>query len=152
MPTRTWDCLNRNCRARFDAGEDYPICPNCASSRLKWVPTQVNIAKASPTIDKDLRDLTEIFGLTDYKTPARGEAVKKIAPQVRTEPWTPQQGWTIPLVKDANGAPVATCAPSGMTSRVKGSVSDRPARFTPTQFAGGPVPVVEAAHRPKRSA
>jgi hypothetical protein len=151
MPTRTWDCLNRNCRRRFVTDIEYPECPRCQSVKLKWVPQAFAIAAKSPQVDRDVRDLADRFGMTDIASPVRGEPAKKPLPAgVTTRDMPLAQGWNAKVPVDQNGNVITSCVPTGMTSKVQMPMrSGGSSRFEGTQLGGRPVPIVEAAHRPR---
>jgi len=153
MPvTRTWECLNRNCRHVFNAQGDYPACVRCRGIRVKWRPVPVAIARTAPSVDRTVRQLTETQGIDNYNSARRGVAVAQ--PKAKqnaagTAPFTPMQGWTGNINVDKNGKPLASCVTTGVTAPLPiakmgqvGKVQGKNEKFD------DPKPQFEARHRP----
>ena len=74
--TRSWACLNRNCKHEFDSGLEAPLCPSCGGSPCKWVPKAVNIGKVAPSIDNNLARLASEHKFSNLVSAKEGEQAR----------------------------------------------------------------------------
>jgi len=131
---RSWQCMNRNCRATFDAWRDYPRCPKCKCVRTNWIPGGGHIGgERSGFIDKTLKELAGAYGMTNMNTGLReGE---RAMPALRQPPaaapsdqmqFAPGFAGT-PYTIDNNGRVRAVCMPSTIpaTAKVKAATEKR---------------------------
>lgn len=115
---RTWICQNGRCARQFDSWEPNPACPMCGCVRVGWVPAGGHIASgATKTADAELRNLAEVFRMKDINSAARDErAMPKLPAAPPADPSVPAMtfapGFSAPVARTKNGAPVATCSPS----------------------------------------
>jgi hypothetical protein len=122
---RTWVCQNKNCRATFDAWEDYPKCPTCRCVRTAWLPAGGNIIGAARTADRELRALADAYGMTNINTSAReGE---RAMPALKQRPAVQQSnlqqfgpGFVAPPYQiDSAGQVRGVCVPSAVNVNFK---------------------------------
>lgn len=88
---RTWRCLNARCTRSFDAWEPNPTCPSCQCVRVEWQPAGGHIGGAAKGAEKELRELADIFRMTDMNSAEEGRAAKK----VNLPPATPANGGNV---------------------------------------------------------
>ncbi|HZP77542.1 MAG TPA: hypothetical protein VFB45_15465 [Pseudolabrys sp.] len=164
MVTRTYACLNRNCRNEFDSEANHPSCPRCKGLRVKWVPKGFAIMKKAPGYDATIRTLTDRAGLTNMNEPRHGE---RAAPHryegPRAAKFEERQigSFRGKVGIASNGSPVASCEPNGMSQRVTANVApNQTQKFTPSAAVpvrqgdrtvmaplGGPKAQVVARHK-----
>ena len=153
MPLRTWDCLNRNCKKRFNSTEEYPPCPRCRGARVKWVPVSFAIQTQAKKIDTNLRGLADDYGMTDIKSTREGESQRGYTPPkgVPTIPYAPGTDWAANIPVDKNGTPIVSCVPAkAPPTKIKG-VGGAP-RYASGERLSGPTPQFEARHNPTKGA
>lgn len=162
MILRTWGCLNRNCRHEWTGEGDHPPCPACGSLKVKWIPNGFAILKKAPGYDKTIRSLTDRAGMTNMNDPRPGERAKPrpAIPSAAKFQDITVGGYGGKVGLDANGKPVPTCLPNGMSDRVSvqtgGKFSDGAVSVPVRQGdrvvqapLRGPTPRVVAKHTPK---
>jgi len=151
MVIRSYTCLNRNCRNEFDSSEDHPPCPRCRGLRVQWLPRPVNINSRgrAAAIDKTVRELVEAHGMTDFRSPQRGESVMKRPtppPSGEAHAFEPQPGWRINMPDSAmQGRGHAVCATTGVTAKVAVPFD----RAVPASKTLGAASRIEGSYRPK---
>jgi hypothetical protein len=108
------------------------------------------ITEAARAADRDLRALSEAYGMTDINSARAGERAKPKLVQTAEAAGPSHQfapGFSAPLHRDRQGRILATCTPStaGMTHKVKASAGTalQPNRSFPNPSAGARV---EARH------
>lgn len=156
MITRSFFCLNRHCRHSFDAVDDEaPACPRCTGARTQWVPkTTGTISGKTRQTDRDMRDLTASYGMTNYNSPRHGErAMPQVQPTAvkgRTRKWEPMPGWSVNLPENAQGQlhDSAYCAPTGVTAPQKVVLGGSIPVDKRSATATGAVPLYDASFRP----
>lgn len=154
---RSWHCQNVRCGKEFSAWESNPTCPGCGCVRVAWVPGGGHVAGTARAADAELRNLVDVFKMTDVNSAKRGErAMPKLPPQPahagRNEPNINfGQGFTSPIVRDTNGRVMATCLPStsnvNFKAKVAAGVALPHSRSVPGVHAAT---AIEASHRPPR--
>jgi hypothetical protein len=153
---RSWQCLNGRCSREFTSWESNPSCPACQGLRVQWIPGGGHVAGTAKACDAELRNLVDVFKMTDINSAQRGERAKPKLPQPvnpgRSQPnmqFGP--GFTSPIIRDGNGRPVATCLPStsnvNFKARVGTGVALPHSRSVPGVHAAT---AIEASHRPPR--
>ena len=153
---RSWHCQNVRCGKEFSAWESNPTCPSCGCVRVAWVPGGGHVAGTAKAADAELRNLVDVFKMTDVNSAKRGErAMPKLPPQPvvgRDQPnmqFAP--GFTAPLARDSQGRVVATCQPStshvNFKAKVAAGVPLPHSRSVPGVHAAT---AIEASHRPSR--
>jgi hypothetical protein len=154
---RSWQCLNAaRCGHEFNSWDRNPSCPDCGCIRVQWIPGGGHIAGTAKACDAELRNLVDVFKMTDVNSAQRGErAMPKIPQPVNPGRSQPNMqfgpGFTSPIVRDNAGLPVATCLPSTSTVNFKARVGTGTAlphsRSVPGVHAAT---AIEASHRPPR--
>lgn len=148
MVSRTYTCLNRNCRNTFTSQEDHPPCPRCKGMRVQWQPMPVAIGKGTRGVDQTVRGLAESYGMTNFRSPVRdAPAVAPTAMSGRTTgTFEPQPGWKINMPDEAlSGSGRAICAPTGVTAKIRPAF-DAKMSASKTLGAGSKI---EGSYRPK---
>jgi len=110
---RTFACQNGDCGCEFDAWEAHPACPSCGCVRVGWVPRKISVATdhayGAAALDAELKNLVDVFGLTNLKSAREGEAAKVMAQASGRNSGPPVQfapGFAAPIGESA------TCTPS----------------------------------------
>ncbi len=157
MIIRSWICLNRHCVHEYDAEGDYPPCPRCGGLRVKWVPRPVAIrSEKTKAADASVRQLTDIYGDKNYRSPRRHEAMApKVNPTTtagKTMRFEPKgmAGWSADLPLDGAGNPVAICSPTGVTAKVSLSPGQLGTRVPESGPSLGKHTRFDASHRPPK--
>ena len=166
MPVWTMQCLNRNCRARFEAWVRDPFCPNCGGKPCKWLPQTVNIGKVAPSIDQTFRTLVDEHNgrvgptgnrLTDIRCEAglpaaRAPSTSNSVQHSFAGPFGP---WAVDLPTTSGGGLVPACVPApGLRAKQSAPAGAKIGGNPVTEVAGGknpvtggPTPVFEARHK-----
>jgi hypothetical protein len=119
---------------------------------VQWVPKPVAInSSRTAAIDSTVRELASDFGLSNFRSPAAGQAALA-APTSSSDGnyFEPQKGWRIKLPDAAlSGAGHAVCAPAGVTAKIK--VDPNGPALAPNQNFGPDklraATTIEATHR-----
>ena len=153
---RSWSCLSQRCGNEFTSWESNPTCPSCGCVKVGWIPGGGHIAGTAKAADAELRNLVDVFKMTDVNSAQRGErAMPKLPQPVNPGRNAPNMqfgpGFTSPIVRDAAGRPVATCLPSTTNVNFKARVGTGTAlphsRSVPGVHANT---VIDSSHRPPR--
>jgi hypothetical protein len=154
---RSWQCLNSRCGNEFSSWDRNPSCPSCQCIRTQWIPGGGHVAGTAKAADAELRNLVDVFKMTDVNSATRGE---RAMPKLPAAPPNPGRnapnmqfgpGFTSPIVTDRNGRPMATCLPSTTNVNFKAKVATNSAlphsRSVPGVHSNT---VIESSHRPPR--
>ena len=153
---RSWQCLNARCGNEFTSWDRNPSCPSCDGVRTQWIPGGGHVQGSAKACDAELRNLVDVFKMTDVNSAQRGErAMPKLPQPVNPGRNAPNMqfgpGFTSPIVRDQNGRPMATCLPSTTNVNFKAKVGTGVAlthsRSVPGVHANT---VIDSSHRPPR--
>jgi hypothetical protein len=105
----------------FEAHSADARCPKCKSTRTRWIPGGVAIGGRSKNVESVARSLAADYGMSDFHSPERGKAARRLATPARTHSIEPVPGWKINVPYNSEGNLQAACAPTGQTVKIKPS-------------------------------